>query len=94
MSPVNPDQVARDDRPDPEQLGERRPRRGDGGMDPPVRHLELFVEALHIGQQLDGLVTASGLCRVVGATRSKNAIASDALSSLAIPPGASSMSRL
>jgi hypothetical protein len=54
------DQVAGDDRPDAEQLGERRPRRGDRHSDAPVRCLELLVEALHIDEQLGGLVPAGG----------------------------------
>src|SRR4029453_5521348 len=57
-----PDQVAGDDRPDAEQLGERCLGGCHGGSDPPVRRLELFVKGVHIGEQLPGRVTTSSLC--------------------------------
>jgi hypothetical protein len=44
------DQVAGDDRPDAVDLGEARLRRGDRGADAAMGVLELFVEALHVGQ--------------------------------------------
>ena len=46
------DQVAGDDRPDTEQLGEAGPRSGDSSPDAPVGLVELNVETLHVGQQV------------------------------------------
>jgi hypothetical protein len=60
------DQVAGDDGSDTEQLGEGGPRCRDGGADTPVGFLELFVEALHVGQKLEREVMSCGLDRGAG----------------------------
>jgi hypothetical protein len=52
------DQIAGDDRPDAEQLGQAGLRGGDRGADPAMGVLELFVEALHVAEQLGGEVMA------------------------------------
>ena len=49
--------------PDSEEVGEGRPRGCDGDADPAMRFLELSVEALHVGEQLDGQVVAGLLDR-------------------------------
>ena len=75
-------------------VGEGCLGRGDGGTDAAVGLLELHVEALHVGEQFDPRSCLACSTGVAGWTRSRSAAASEALSSVAIPPGESSMTRL